>query len=118
MIAAIDPSMVAGAGGAGGEWQVQGVPDVPQTELLTPEVDSVASSGGEGFGQLLSNEIGKLSELQTNAAEAGNALANGTATDPVTAVMAVEKAQLAMQFAGQIRTRGAEALSEIFRTQI
>lgn len=118
MIAAIDPSMVAGAGGAGGEWQVQGVPDVPQTELLTPEVDGVASSGGEGFGSMLSNEINKLSELQGAAAEAGTALANGTATDPVSAVVAVEKAQLAMQFAGQIRSRGTEALTEIFRTQI
>jgi flagellar hook-basal body complex protein FliE len=118
MIAAIDPSMVAGAGGVGGEWQIQGVPDVPQSELLTPEVDAVAPSGSEGFGQMLSNQIGKLSELQTNAAEAGQALATGTATDPVSAVVAVEKAQLAMQFAGQIRTRGAEALSEIFRTQI
>jgi flagellar hook-basal body complex protein FliE len=118
MIAAVDPSMAVGAGGAGSEWQIQGVPDVPQSELLTPEVDGVASSGGEGFGQLLTNEIGKLSELQTNAAEAGQALATGTATDPVTAVVAVEKAQLAMQFAGQIRTRGSEVLSEIFRTQI
>lgn len=115
MIAAIDPSMVAGAGG---EWQVQGVPDVAPAELLTPGADAIPATGGEGFGSLLANEIGKLSELQTNAAEAGQALATGTATDPVSAVVAVEKAQLAMQFAGQIRTRGAEALSEIFRTQI
>jgi flagellar hook-basal body complex protein FliE len=113
MIAAIDPTMIPGAT----EWQVQGIPDVPAAELATPAVDAVPSSG-EGFGQMLANEIGKLSELQTNAAEAGQALATGTATDPVSAVVAVEKAQLAMQFAGQIRTRGAEALSEIFRTQV
>jgi len=118
MIAAIDPSMVAGAGGVGGEWQIQGVPDLPQAELQTPGTDAVPAAGGEGFGSMLANEIGKLSELQANAAEAGQALATGTATDPVSAVVAVEKAQLAMQFAGQLRTRGAEALSEIFRTQI
>lgn len=113
MIAAIDPSMIPGAS----EWQVQGIPELPQAETLTPGVDAVPSSG-EGFGSMLANEVGKLSELQTNAAQAGQALATGTATDPVSAVVAVEKAQLAMQFAGQIRTRGAEALSEIFRTQI
>lgn len=113
MIEAIDPSMVPGLS----EWQVQGVPDLPPVEATTPPVDAVASSG-EGFGSMLANEVGKLSELQTNAAEAGQALATGTATDPVSAVVAVEKAQLAMQFAGAIRSRGAEALSEIFRTQV
>lgn len=113
MIAAIDPSMLP----AGAEWQVQGVPDLPPAEAAPAGPDAIAPAS-EGFGSLLANEIGKLSELQTNAAEAGQALANGTATDQVSAVVAVEKAQLAMQFAGQIRTRGAEALSEIFRTQI
>ncbi|MBB4661011.1 flagellar hook-basal body complex protein FliE [Conexibacter arvalis] len=113
MIEAIDPSMVPGAA----EWQVEGIPQLPPVETGTPAVDAVPASG-EGFGEMLANEVGKLSELQTNAAEAGQALANGTATDLVSAVVAVEKAQLAMQFAGQIRTRGSEALAEIFRTQI
>src|ERR1700754_3554757 len=118
MIAAVDPSMAVGAGGVGSEWQIQGVPDVPQAELSTPEVDGVAAGGGEGFGRMLANEISKLTELQTNAAESGQALAAGTVDDPVSAVVAVEKAQVAMQFAAQIRTRGSEALSEIFRTQV
>lgn len=117
MIAAIDPSMVAGLGD---QWQTPDVTQLPGSDFQDPSVEGVGAVGGDsgGFGQLLSNEIGKLSELQTNAAVQGEALANGTATDPVSAVMAVEKAQMAMQFAGQIRTRGAEALTEIFRTQI
>jgi flagellar hook-basal body complex protein FliE len=32
--------------------------------------------------------------------------------------MAVEKAQLAMQLAGQLRSRGVEAMTEIFHTQV
>lgn len=115
MIPAIDPSAAVGSAG---EWQIQGVPEIPQAELSIPGADEAAAAGGEGFGQMLANEVGKLTELQTRAAEAGQALATGTATDPVEAVVAVEKAQLAMQFAGQIRTRGAEAFSELFRTQI
>lgn len=124
MIAGIDPSMVAGAAGTGPGWQIQGLPDIPAVDQAVPSldgipsVDGVPAAGGESFGQMLSNEIGKLADLQTRAAEAGTALANGTATDPVSAVVAVEKAQLSMQFASQIRTRGAEALSEIFRTQV
>jgi flagellar hook-basal body complex protein FliE len=118
MIAAIDPSMVAGLGD---QWQTPDVTGVPGTDFQTPAIDSIGGAeagGGEGFGSMLANEIGKLSELQANAAEAGQGLANGTVTDPVEAIVAVEKAQLSMQFASQIRTRGAEALSEIFRTQI
>lgn len=113
MIAPIDPSL---AGAALGEWQIEAIPELPAAEAELGAVE--AAAGSEGFGSLLANEIGKLSELQADAAVAGQALATGTATDPVSAVVAVQKAQLAMQLAGQIRTRGAEALAEIFRTQI
>ncbi|MDO8184483.1 flagellar hook-basal body complex protein FliE [Conexibacter sp. JD483] len=115
MIAAIDPSMVAGLTD---QWQTPDVTQLPGANFQDPSVEGVGGVDGGGFGKLLSNEIGKLSDLQTNAAVQGQSLADGTATDPVTAVMAVEKAQMAMQFAGQIRTRGSEALTEIFRTQI
>jgi flagellar hook-basal body complex protein FliE len=115
IIPPIDPSAVAGLGG---EWQVQSVPDLPQAELATPGTDATGAAGGEGFGKMLANQLDNLSAVQSDASAASTALANGTATDPVAAVVAVEKAQLAMQFAGQIRTRGVEALTEIFRTQI
>ena len=46
------------------------------------------------------------------------ALANGTATDPTTAVMAVERAQLSMQLASQLRTKGVEAINDVFHTQV
>jgi flagellar hook-basal body complex protein FliE len=32
--------------------------------------------------------------------------------------MAVERAQLAMQLAGQLRTKGVEALNDIFHTTV
>ena len=44
--------------------------------------------------------------------------ADGTASDPTTAVVAVERAQLAMQLASQLRTKGVEALQDIFHTQV
>lgn len=118
MIAPIDPSV--GLGAAASEWRLPELPDVGQLDGPVAGADAVpgAQPGGGGFGRLLADEIGKLSALQTDAAEAGQALATGTVEDPVAAIIAVEKAQLAMQLAAQIRTRGAEALSEIFRTQI
>lgn len=121
----IDPA----AFGAATEWQVAppeaAAPDAPDAGGVAgvdvPGVagpDAVGGSGGESFGDLLGKQISNLSDLQVRAAEASTALANGTATDAASVVMAVEKAQLAMQLAGQIRTRAAEALSDVFHTQI
>lgn len=98
----INPSAVLG-----GEWQMPNVADAP-----------AAPGDGGGFGSMLSHEVGKLSELQDTAAAASQSLADGTATDASSVVVAVEKAQLAMQLAGQIRTKGAEAINDIFHTQI
>ena len=39
-------------------------------------------------------------------------------TDPTAVVMAVERAQLSMQLAGQIRTKAVEAAQDIFHTQV
>ena len=39
------------------------------------------------------------------------------ATDPTSVVMSVERAQLAMQLASQIRNKAVEAVQTIFQTQ-
>ena len=49
---------------------------------------------------------------------ASQALATGQASDPTSVVMAVERAQLAMQLASQIRTKAVEAAQDIFNTQV
>jgi flagellar hook-basal body complex protein FliE len=91
----------------GPEWQVGG---------LAPA--SPAPAGGAGFGQMLANQVGQLSSLQDHAAQAGQALATGQATDPTQVVMDVERARLAMQLASQIRTKAVEAVNDIFHTQV
>ncbi len=118
MIAPVDPTAALG-----GEWQIQGVGGLGSAGGVAPDagmpaVDGTAGSDSGGFGSMLSQEVGKLSQLQDNATSAAQSLADGTATDPATVVTAVEKAQLAMQLAGQIRTKGAEAIADIFHTQI
>ncbi len=83
MIAAIDPSMVAGLGD---QWQTPDVTQLPGADFQDPcDRGRSARVGGDagGFGKLLADQIGKLSELQTNAAVQGQALADGTASDPV-----------------------------------
>jgi flagellar hook-basal body complex protein FliE len=105
----------------GAEWQIPGIgaPTGPTAPAGAPDgIDGVAPSGGAGFGDVLAKQVGNLTDLQESAAGASQSLANGTATDVSSVVTAVEKAQLAMQLAGQIRTKGSEAITDIFHTQI
>jgi flagellar hook-basal body complex protein FliE len=99
----IDPSFAVG----GAEWQIQPV-----------EATQPAGGSGSDFGAMLGDSIKSLQSTQTEAAAGAQALATGEATDPTAVVMAVERAQLSMQLAGQIRTKAVEAAQEIFHTQI
>jgi flagellar hook-basal body complex protein FliE len=101
----IDPSFAVN----GAEW---GVGNVGQVEAPAQPASS------QGFGGMLSNAVSGLEQSQTQAAGAAQTLVDGTATDPSSVVMQVERAQLAMQLASQIRTKGVEAFQEIFHTQV
>lgn len=113
----IDPTAAVGSGS---EFQVGSVGGLsPSESTVDPSaLDGTAATGGSGFGSMLTNEVSKLSALQDQATTASQALADGTATDPTSVVMAVEKAQLAMQLAGQLRTKGVEAMTDIFHTTV
>ena len=99
----IDPSFSV----SGAEWQIGGT---------SPAAAPAPASGG--FGPMLSNSIKGLTDSQNEAAGAAQALATGQASDPTAVVMAVERAQLAMQLASQIRTKAVEAAQDIFHTQV
>jgi flagellar hook-basal body complex protein FliE len=92
----------------GAEWQI-GAVDKPAAGQ---------SGGGGGFGAMIGDSIKSLQTTQDQAASASNALAAGTATDPTSVVMAVERAQLAMQLASQIRNKAVEAAQAIFSSQV
>ena len=102
----IDPSTMIG-GLSGAEWQIGGL-----------EAPAATDSTSSGFGAMLGNSISSLAATQNEAASASQALASGQASDPTAVVMAVERAQLAMQLASQIRTKAVEAAQDIFHTQV
>lgn len=91
---------------SGAEWQVG------------PAVAPAQPAGGSSFGQLLADQVGQLGALQTDAAQQAQAVATGTASDVSSAVMAVERAQLAMQLASQVRTKLTEAAQDVLHTQV
>jgi flagellar hook-basal body complex protein FliE len=96
---AIDPTLAIN----GAEWQIGSV-----------EGPAPAQESGSSFGKILTD----LTATQTDAAAAAQDLASGKATDPTAVVMAVERAQLSMQMAAQIRTKAVEAAQTIFSTQV
>ena len=114
----IDPSFVT----VGGEWSVGGIGGVGELGGLGDAergLGSVTGTGDSGsFGSLLSEQLSNLEGLQVEAAEQSRALATGQASDPAEVVMAVEKAQLAMQLAAQLRTKGVEAINDVMHTQV
>jgi flagellar hook-basal body complex protein FliE len=109
----IDPSMAIKSLGGGADWNVGSVGNLDGTTGT-----GAAQGATGGFGQMLGTQLGALEKSQNVAADASRSLADGSATDPTQAVVAVERAQLSMQLAAQLRTKGVEALQEIFHTQV
>jgi flagellar hook-basal body complex protein FliE len=99
----IDPSMVT----TGPEWSLG------QVEASAP-----AAPEGASFGDVLTQQIGQLQSLQDDAAQASTQLATGQATDPTSVVMAIERAQLAMQMASTVRNKATEAINDVFHTSV
>ena len=98
---------------------IEAISAVSGAEWQIGPIDGPAPVGDKsGFGGMLGNALNGLQATQNEAAQASQDLATGKATDPTEVVMAVERAQLSMQLAGQIRTKAVEAAQEIFRTQV
>ena len=102
------------------------MPIDPAFAITGPEfrIDGIAgdtkppAADGVGFGDVLGKSLESLATTQQEAADAAQALATGQASDPTAVVMAVERAQLAMQLASQIRTKAVEAAQDLFHTQV
>ena len=91
-------------------------PEFQVAPLETPQPETTTGAGS--FGALLGHSVQALTATQENAATAAQQLATGQASDPTAVVMAVERAQLAMQLASQIRTKAVEAAQDLFHTQV
>lgn len=103
-------------GGLGGGLSVNAAEGVAQSGQSSGGV----AAGGEagGFGGQLTEAISSLEQTQDSASAASQALATGNVSDPETAVVTVEDAQLAMELASQIRNKATEAATSIFNTQV
>jgi flagellar hook-basal body complex protein FliE len=87
----------------------------PQASGLQP---ALAGDGGVSFKDLLSDALKQVNQLQQNADTAATQLAAGgpVAIDEV--VLAMQKADLALQLTMQIRNKLVDAYQEVARMQI
>jgi flagellar hook-basal body complex protein FliE len=101
------------------DWPSGAVPSTGAVAEPGAETGTGATSGeGGGFGTMLGDALSSLTALQQDAAVGAQQLAAGTAQDPTAVVMAVERAQLSMQLASQVRTKVVEAAQDLFHTQV
>jgi flagellar hook-basal body complex protein FliE len=91
---------------------IHGVEPVAQRPQAGPE------PGGESFAALLRQQLDELVNLQDDAARMQQALAAGQVDDLSQVVLAVQKADLALNFALQLRNKVVEAYQEITRMQV
>ena len=103
-------------GGLGATASLGQAPGIAESSL--PSAPTAAGGGQGGFGGALTEAISSLEQTQESASSASQALATGNVSDPESAVVTVEDAQLAMEMAGQIRTKATEAVQSIFNTQV
>lgn len=79
---------------------------------------SDVSSATGGFGNALAGALENLTSSQQVADQQAQALALGKSTDVASVAMSIERANLTMQLAVQVRNKAVDAYHEIFRMQI
>jgi flagellar hook-basal body complex protein FliE len=95
---------------------------------LTPSVGNLTQATGNaahpitaskgGFGELLQSFLDRVDQLQAEADRAAEDLTVGSQTDIHSAMIAVEKAGIALELALQIRNKLLNAYETLMRQQI
>jgi flagellar hook-basal body complex protein FliE len=75
-------------------------------------------SSDVSFGQLLTNALSDVNKVQLDAKQASIDLAAGKIQDVSEAVIATEKASIALQLTMQVRNKVIDAYQEIMRMQV
>ncbi|MFD1722224.1 flagellar hook-basal body complex protein FliE [Amnibacterium endophyticum] len=82
-----------------------------------PTTPAVQSTGGSGFGNVLTNAVQNLSDQQSTANDLAVKAVTGDLTDIHQATLAATRAQVTMELVSAVRNKGVEAFNEIMRMQ-
>ena len=80
--------------------------------------DIEEAGGAQSFGEMLSQSIGKVNAMQTEANVAMEKLASGESQNLHETLLAVEKAEIAFKTMNQVRSKVIDAYREIMKMQI
>ena len=95
----------------GAEFKIDGLGETSTTK-------TGGGGTGGGFGQALTESLGKLDDLHAVADSQAQDLATGKTSDVASVVSAVERASLAMQLAVQVRNKAIDSYHELFRMPV
>ena len=88
----------------------------PDTAIPTSKPS--AAGGPDSFGSTLKGAVKEVNGLQVQGDKLAAKLATGDIEDVHQAMIAMQKASLAMQFTVQVRNKVIEAYQEVMRTQV
>lgn len=101
----------------GPEFEVPGIEPAPPGAQAVPGQQPERAGAGS-FGEALRSSLDRLEGMLQDASQQSTALAAGATDDLTGVVLSVERAQLGLQLAVQIRNKAVEAYQDLFRMQI
>jgi flagellar hook-basal body complex protein FliE len=94
-------------------------PIMPITSLTeSKSVDNIVNNGAKSFQDILNNALQSVNNLQNDAADKAVQVAMGDASSFHEAVIASEKASLALQLTAQVESKVVDAYNQVMHMQI
>ena len=94
------------------------VSGISQAFPAQPAAGAAAQNPTTGFGKLMEDMVGKVSDLQNTADKSIQSLATGEGKGLHEVMLAVEKASVSFQMLTQVRNKAVEAYQEIMRMPV
>lgn len=94
------------------------IPSIPSVKEVAPKATETATQGNT-FGQMFESALQEVNQLQTQADQQIEGLTlKKDGVTPHTAMVALEKADVAFQLMSAIRGKIVRAYEEVMRTQV
>ncbi len=88
-----------------------------QAASLLPPATPAADAKGADFAGALEKSLSQVNQLQTDADQLASKVAAGDIGSTQQAMVALEKASLALELTVQVRNKALDAYQELMRTQ-